>query len=65
MTHDFDLFEHLVDFLALCAGLVVIAWIGLRASFRKRALAWPPAAVIGMVAWLAAFGFALYLMVYG
>jgi hypothetical protein len=33
MTDYLDLFDHLLDFLALCAGLVVILWVGLR-SFR-------------------------------
>ncbi len=65
MSHYFDLFDHLVDFLALCAGLLVIIWIGLRSSRRKRARALPPAAVVGMLTWLAVFGLALYLMIYG
>ena len=37
-------------------------WIGLHSSRRKRALVWPPGAVIGLLAWLAVFGFALYLI---
>jgi hypothetical protein len=52
----------LFDYLAFCAGLVVILWVGLHSSRRKRARAWPPAAVLGMLAWLAVFGFALYLV---
>ena len=57
----FDLF----DFLAFCAGLAMIvwvAWVGLHSSRRKPAIAWPATAVIGMIVWLAAFGFALYLI---
>jgi len=52
----------LFDFLVLCAGLVVIVWVWLHSSRRKRAIGWPPAVVIGMLVWLAALGFALYLV---
>ena len=61
MTHYLDLFDHFVDFIAFCAGLVVIMWLALHSSRRKRAMALPPAAVVGILVWLAVFGFALYL----
>jgi hypothetical protein len=57
-----DLFDSLFDVLALCAGLVVILWVVLHSFRRRRATALPPAVVIGMLAWLAVFGFALYLI---
>ena len=52
----------LLDFLVLCAGLAAIVWVGLHSSRRKPTIAWSPAAVIGMLVWLAVFGFALYLI---
>jgi hypothetical protein len=56
-----DLFGSLFDYLAFCAGLVVILWVGLHSSRRKRKSALPLGAVIGMMTWLAVFGLALYL----
>lgn len=58
MTDSFDL----LDFLVLCAGLAVIVWVGLHSSRRKPTIGWSPAAVIGMIVWLAVFGFPLYLI---
>lgn len=58
MTDTFALFETIV----LCSALAVILWVGPHASRRKRDGALPPAALIGISAWLAVFGFALYLM---
>ena len=63
MPHVLDLFDALVDVFAVCAGLVLIIWIGLQSSRRERAIGWHPAAVLSMLAWLAVFGFALYLIV--
>ena len=48
--------------LAFCAGLVVIMWVGLHSPLRRVAIALPPGAIIGMIVWLAVFGFALYLI---
>jgi len=44
------------------AGLVVIMWVGLHSPPRRVAIALPPGAIIGMIVWLAVFGFALYLI---
>lgn len=52
----------LFDLLAFCAGLVVILWVGLHFSRRKRAIALPPTAMLGVITWLAVFGLALYLI---
>jgi len=52
----------LLDLLALCAGLVVIMWVGLQSSRRESALRHHPGALIGMSLWLAGLGVALYLM---
>jgi hypothetical protein len=57
-----DFLSDPVDFLMFCVGLVVIVWAGLHASRRKGTRGWPAAAVIGMLAWLAALGVALYLV---
>jgi hypothetical protein len=58
MAGELDLFDSLV----FCVGLVVIMWVGLHSSWRARARALPPAAVISMIVWLAALGFAGYLI---
>ena len=54
-----DSLVDLADTLVMCGGLAVIVWLGLR----KRNLAWPPAATIGMLVWLIVFGCAIYLAV--
>jgi hypothetical protein len=57
-----DLFDLLFDLLAFRAGLVVIMRVGLHSPLRRVAIALPPGAIIGMIVWLAVFGFALYLI---
>jgi hypothetical protein len=54
-----DSLVDLADTLVMCGGLAVIVWLGLR----KRNLAWPPAATIGMLVWLIVFGCAIYLAI--
>ncbi len=46
----------LLDSLALCTVLVLIIWL------IRQHLGWPLSAVIGTLAWLTAFGFALSLI---
>lgn len=58
MPGDFELFDALVS----CAGLVVIMWVGLQSFRRERPMALPAAAVIGMIVWVGALGFAAYLV---
>jgi hypothetical protein len=48
--------------LALCAGLALIIWVGRHRSRRSRPTRIPPAAAVGMIVWLAVFGFAVYLV---
>jgi hypothetical protein len=57
-----DLFDHFLDMLALCAGLALIIWLGRHRSRRGRATGIPTAAAVGMIVWLAVFGFAVYLV---
>ena len=57
-----DVLSDWLDILAWCLGLLLIVWIGAHSSRRKRASGWPPAAMMGVFAWLAAMGFALYLV---
>lgn len=58
MPDAFDLFDTLVLF----AGLAVIIAIALHSSRRRSGTRWPAAAVIGVLAWLTTFVFALYLI---
>jgi hypothetical protein len=58
MTDVFDLF----DYFVFCAGVVVIVWIAIHSSRRGTGMTWPPSAVFGVLAWLAAVGVALYLI---
>lgn len=57
-----DTLSGLVEALACGAGVVLILWIGLHASTQTRTGGWPLAAKVGLFAWLAAVGFALWLI---
>lgn len=51
-----------LDALVLCAGLVAIAWVVLESGHRRFPTWRVSTAGLGMLAWVAAFGFALYLI---
>ena len=53
---------NLVDTLVLCGALVVSVWVGLNVIRSSGKSMLPAAAKIAMVTWVAAFGFALYLI---
>lgn len=55
-------YSDLFDLLAICAGLMVIMWVGLQSSRRESALKHHAGALIGMSLWLAGLGVAIYLM---
>jgi hypothetical protein len=59
-----DTASDLFDTLALVGGALLIIWLGLglRSSRGPRAPQWPSAAWIALLAWVAAFGFALYMI---
>ena len=56
-----DSFSDLFDLFSLCAGLLLIAWLGWRESARRKSPG-DRTLQIGMFVWLASFGFALYLI---
>jgi len=57
-----DLLDHLLDILVLGGGLVVIAWLGLHSFQRAQGVGLRTGAVVGILACLAVFAFALYLV---
>lgn len=62
MIDNLDAADSLIDVVVLCTGLVLIALVVFRSSPWKSVLAQPPGVVFGGLAWLAIFGFALYLI---
>lgn len=57
-----DSFSDLFDLFSLCAGLLLIAWLGWRESARRKSSGGDRSLQIGMFVWLVGFGFALYLI---
>ena len=55
-------YSDLFDLLAICAGLMMIMWVGLQSSRRESALKHHAGALIGMSLWLAGLGVAIYWM---
>jgi hypothetical protein len=56
-----DSVSDLFDLVSLCAGLLLIAWLGWRESARRKTRG-DRSLQIGMFVWLVGFGFALYLI---
>jgi hypothetical protein len=56
-----DSVSDLLDLVSLCAGLLMIAWLGWRELAGRKAPG-DRSLRIGMFVWLVGFGFALYLI---
>jgi|GEM_PF-2488973 hypothetical protein len=56
-----DPFSDLFDLVAMCVGLIAIAWLGWREIVRKK-VSLDRTVGLGMLVWLVSFGFALYLI---
>jgi uncharacterized membrane protein YhiD involved in acid resistance len=57
-----ELLDHLFDIFVLGGGLVVIAWLGLHSFQRAQGVGLRTGAVVGILACLAVFASALYLI---
>ena len=56
-----DPFSDLFDLVAMCVGLIAIAWLGWREIVRRK-FPIDRSAGLGMLVWVVGFGFALYLI---